>query len=832
MKATRNRFRTRFPKHAAAALLLLTFSTSPTFGKPGSAQSISDFFVGHAAPDFKLKDLDGHDVELSSFKGNIVLIDFWATWCGPCRAEIPMIEHIWKGFEKKNVIVIGINSEEPEGVVRKFVAKNKMTYRIALTEDNPSVIHAYGARGLPTVAIIDKNGIIAAYRVGENPNTEEILRDDIHRVSSSKYVAPQPKLIQMAQIPPAVSPAPMISAAGPDPNWQPKTAEEFLARGYARLRIHKNPQAEADAEDALKLRPDWFMALFLHGRAAYEQKDYSTAIEDFNKVIQQKPDWAQGYHYRGLAYSYQGQHQQALPDYQKVLELTPYLAVAYNDQGWALRELSQFDKAKANLDKAIEMEPDYIRARENRAILFGKQSDWVSELNELTMILELMPNDQWAKDAKEAALQKRQSPVNAQKQPSPELTNPDVQPKLVSKIEPEYTEEARRAGVSAVIFCSLIVNADGVPQDIRVLRGAGFGLDENAIRAVSAWRFEPATKQGAPVACTAHVEVNFRLLVSNHDHQFASLNFTLPAGCSRPELSRGKVPDNPKGASDAKLRVALTVDPDGKLKDVSILESTPTEWAEAAMREMKNWRFRPASINGRPAEVKGILELVRASTGFLPSGPAVAAHNAPEASVAWGPGPDPSWQPKTAEEFLARGYARLRTHKYPEAKADAEDALKLRPDSVAAWYLHGRAAYDAKEYSTAIDDFDKVIHQRPDWPDAHRYRGLAYSYYGQQQHALPDYQKAIELDPHLAPAYNGLGWAYSELGQFALARTNLDKAIELEPDFILARENRAKLLAKQGDFHAEQNELAIILGLSPNDQWAKDSKEAVLQKLR
>lgn len=818
MQAARNGTRVGLARSWLTVLLLTVLTSATCFGRSVSSQFISDLFVGHPAPDFKLKDLDGHEVQLSSLRGRVVLLDFWATWCGPCRAELPMIEHISKEFKEKNVIVIGIDSEEPADVVRRFAAKKKLTYSIVLSADDPGVIRAYAAHALPTVAVIDKNGIIAAYRVGENPRTEEILREDIRYVSSSKYVAPQPKAVHLAQGPPAAPNEPGVSgAAGPDPNWQPKTADEFLARGFANLRVHRNAQAKADAEDALKLHPDWLMACFLHGRAAYEEKDYLLALEDFHKVIQQKPDWPAGYHYRGLTYSYYGQHQHALPDYEKLIELEPYLPAAYNDLGWAYRELGQLDKAKTNLDKAIAMEPDYIRARENRAILFEKQSNWTAEVNELTIILGIAPKDQWAKDKQNALLQHQQSPSMVQKA--------EVQPQLLSKKEPEYSEEARRAGVSTSVLLNFVVNTQGVPENIRVARGAGFGLDEKAIEAVSTWRFEPATKQGAPVPQEAHVEVNFRLLVGKHENQTCRLNFTLPPGGSRPELIHGTIPANPENGSDGKLRIELTVGADGKPNDLSVVDAMPLEWAESALREMNKWRFRPATIAGQPAEVKGVFELAHSATGAVP-------HETSQTEEASAPaGPDPNWQPKTADEFLARGYARLRIHKYPQAIADAEDALKLDPNSLIALLLHARAAYSEKDYSTALQAFNKVIEQKPDWPEAYHYRGLAYADSGQYERALQDYRRAIELDPYVARAYNALGRAYRELAQFDQAKTNIDRAIELEPDFVLARENRAKLFDKQGDFQAELSELGVILGLSPGNQWAKDAKEAVLQKL-
>lgn len=86
------------------------------------------------------------------------------------------------------------------------------------------------------------------------------------------------------------------------------------------------------------------------------------------------------------------------------------------------------------------------------------------------------------------------------------------EPVLLVKVEPEYSEEARKAKYSGTVLLSIIVDKNGMPRDIKVIRPLGLGLDEKAIEAVSKWRFKPAMKDGHPVAVQANVEVNFRLL--------------------------------------------------------------------------------------------------------------------------------------------------------------------------------------------------------------------------------------------------------------------------------------------------------------------------------
>jgi TonB family protein len=85
-------------------------------------------------------------------------------------------------------------------------------------------------------------------------------------------------------------------------------------------------------------------------------------------------------------------------------------------------------------------------------------------------------------------------------------------PELVSKVEPEYSEEARKAKFSGSVLLSIIINTDGKAEDIHVLKSVGMGLDEKAIEAVQKWRFKPGKNKGVPVKVRAQVEVNFRLL--------------------------------------------------------------------------------------------------------------------------------------------------------------------------------------------------------------------------------------------------------------------------------------------------------------------------------
>ena len=119
-----------------------------------------------AAPDFALKDSDGKTVRLSDYKGKVVLVDFWATWCGPCKIEIPWLKEFQRKFKDKGFAVIGISMDE-EGwqVVKPFLTETAINYRVVIGDDSTAQLYG-GVDALPTAFVIDREGKIAAVHVG------------------------------------------------------------------------------------------------------------------------------------------------------------------------------------------------------------------------------------------------------------------------------------------------------------------------------------------------------------------------------------------------------------------------------------------------------------------------------------------------------------------------------------------------------------------------------------------------------------------------------------------------------------------------------------------
>lgn len=118
------------------------------------------------APDFTYPDLAGHPTALSSYRGKVVLLDFWATWCEPCQAEIPDLKKLYSDYRDKGFVVVGVAMDSMgREIVEPFVKANDVDYPILVSKGEPP--SGYPIIGFPTAFLIDRKGMVAQRYVGE-----------------------------------------------------------------------------------------------------------------------------------------------------------------------------------------------------------------------------------------------------------------------------------------------------------------------------------------------------------------------------------------------------------------------------------------------------------------------------------------------------------------------------------------------------------------------------------------------------------------------------------------------------------------------------------------
>ena len=136
---------------------------------------------GMPAGDFRLLDRDGHPITLSAYKGKVVLVSFWATWCIPCRQEMPALERLWREMKSSGLVVIAINAGEDGVTIDRFVRRIDPSPSFAIVLDRDlAVTKAWKVKGMPTSFIIDTHGHVVFQAMGavefDSTETKAILR--------------------------------------------------------------------------------------------------------------------------------------------------------------------------------------------------------------------------------------------------------------------------------------------------------------------------------------------------------------------------------------------------------------------------------------------------------------------------------------------------------------------------------------------------------------------------------------------------------------------------------------------------------------------------------
>lgn len=157
-----------------SSVLCLLSSASAQPPSPYAVEKLS----GQKAPDFTLKDINGNQVSLSSFKGKVVLLNFWATWCPPCKAEMPSMNRLQQLLKNKGFVILAVSTDRAVVDVKDFLKKNPVNFTV-LADYNLNVSRSlYKVFMMPTTFLIDKRGIIVEKYFGEQDWTDpEIIKE-------------------------------------------------------------------------------------------------------------------------------------------------------------------------------------------------------------------------------------------------------------------------------------------------------------------------------------------------------------------------------------------------------------------------------------------------------------------------------------------------------------------------------------------------------------------------------------------------------------------------------------------------------------------------------
>jgi len=137
---------------------------------------------GFLAPDFTLKTLDDQSIKLSDLRGKVVLVNIWASWCLPCRAEMPAMENVYQEYKDRDFVVLAVNSTIQDSVTsaETFVEENQLSFPVLLDEDG-STTRAYRVQSLPTSIFIGKDGMIREIIIG-GPMAEALLSSRVEKL--------------------------------------------------------------------------------------------------------------------------------------------------------------------------------------------------------------------------------------------------------------------------------------------------------------------------------------------------------------------------------------------------------------------------------------------------------------------------------------------------------------------------------------------------------------------------------------------------------------------------------------------------------------------------
>ncbi len=234
---------------------------------PGAA------FIHQPVPAFAAKDLNGADVSTESLKGSVVLLDFWATWCGPCVAAMPSVQELASEYADKGLVVIGINQDLPgqEQAVRDFLTEKAVTFTQVLDPED-AIAEKFDVSAIPTSVLIDRDGVVQAYHIGFAG--KEAYKKEIEALLAGEALA---------------MPTPEVKPTKPEGGWLAEVSPERLATapGESPVSAWISANARLDGRDVRVMPHDAGGLAYLDPRGGTIQRipfDDDASVEELCPV--------------------------------------------------------------------------------------------------------------------------------------------------------------------------------------------------------------------------------------------------------------------------------------------------------------------------------------------------------------------------------------------------------------------------------------------------------------------------------------------------------------------------------------------------------------------
>ncbi|MGB5165066.1 MAG: TlpA disulfide reductase family protein [Woeseiaceae bacterium] len=152
--------------------------TGLTFALFALTSLASSGLEGQAAPDFSLKSSTGENLRLSEYRGDVVMINFWATWCGPCRQEMPLLDELYDRYQRVGFNLLGVNIDDDSSRAMKMVADLGVSFPV-LFDERKEVSKLYQVNAMPVTVLVDRDGTVRHVHHGYKPGYEEKYLNEI-----------------------------------------------------------------------------------------------------------------------------------------------------------------------------------------------------------------------------------------------------------------------------------------------------------------------------------------------------------------------------------------------------------------------------------------------------------------------------------------------------------------------------------------------------------------------------------------------------------------------------------------------------------------------------